>query len=126
MAEVVFEMVSVLLEDVEGFVLDFPPGAGALGQFDDIVALDVEAGDEVSAVGDGFVRSLAGDLVSVDAQGVVAVPQGQVCHPVVTKGAPPDSGPGGGLADMETDAIEVFVEGLVAVRHRGHRRGRPF
>ncbi len=32
-AEVVFEVVAVLLEDVEGLVLDLPPGAGAVGEF---------------------------------------------------------------------------------------------
>ena len=40
MAEVVFEVITVLFEDVEGFVLDLPSSAGAVGEFDDIVAVD--------------------------------------------------------------------------------------
>ena len=55
MAEVVLEMVAVLLEDVEGLVLDLPAGACAGGEFGDVVGAHVEAGDEGAAVGDGAV-----------------------------------------------------------------------
>ena len=67
-AEVVFEVVAVLLEDVEGLVLDLPSGAGAVGEFGDVVVVDVEAGEEGAAVGDGAVGSGAGALQPVDAQ----------------------------------------------------------
>ena len=42
MAEVVLEMVAVLLEDVEGLVLDLPAGACAGGEFGDAVEVLVE------------------------------------------------------------------------------------
>ena len=48
-AEVVFEVVAVLLEDVEGLVLDLPAGAGAVGEFGDVGAVDGQAGDEGAA-----------------------------------------------------------------------------
>ena len=77
-AEVVFEVVAVLLEDIEGFVLDLPSGAGAVDEFGDVGAVDGQVGDEGAAVGDGAVGSHAGDLEPVHAQGVVAVAQRQV------------------------------------------------
>ena len=52
----------------------------AVREFGDVVAVHVEAGDEGAAVGDGAVRPRAGDLEPVDAQGVVAVADGQAGH----------------------------------------------
>src|SRR5580658_5234486 len=49
-AEVVLDVVSLGLEDVEGFVLDFPAGATAGGEFGDIVGADRQVGDETVAV----------------------------------------------------------------------------
>ena len=90
--------------DVEGLVLDLPSGAGAVGEFSDVVAVDVEAGDEGAAVGDGAVGSRAGDLQPVDAQGVVAVADGQAGHPPVAADAA--AGAGGGAAGGQADAVE--------------------
>ena len=50
----------------------------------------------------------------VDAQGVVAVADGQVGHPAVAVDPPARAGPGGDAAGGRPDAVEVLVEGLVA------------
>ena len=120
-AEVVLEVVTVLLEDIEGFVLDLPSGAGALGEFGDVGAVDGQAGDEGAAVGDGAVGSRAGDLEPVDAQGVVAIAQRQVGHPAVVVDASPRPGAGADAAGGRTDAVEVLVEGLMAGRLGGEQ-----
>ena len=110
-----FEVVAVRLEDVEGLVLDLPAGAGAVGEFDDVVAVDVEAGGGGAAVGDGAVGFGAGDLQPVDAQGVVAVANGQVGQPAVTVDAALRRASRGAAAGGRADAVEVLVEGLVAM-----------
>lgn len=51
--EVVFEIVAVILQDIEALVLDFPSGAAAGGEVDHRVGADLEVGDEAVAVGDG-------------------------------------------------------------------------
>ena len=58
-AGVAFEVLTVLFEDVEGFVLELPSGVDALGGVGDIVAVNGQAGDEHAAVGDGAVGSPA-------------------------------------------------------------------
>jgi len=50
-AEVVFEVVAVVLEGVEGLVLDLPSGAAAGGEFDDVVGTDGQIADPAVAVG---------------------------------------------------------------------------
>jgi hypothetical protein len=51
MSKVVFEIVSVGLQNVEGLVLDLPPCAAAGGQFGDSVGCDGEIGDEAVVIG---------------------------------------------------------------------------
>ena len=51
--EVVFEIVAVVLQDIEAFVLDLPAGAATGGQFGHRVGADLEVGDEAVAVCDG-------------------------------------------------------------------------
>ena len=48
--EVVFEIVSVGLEHVEGFVLDLPPRASTGGEFGDSARVDRQIGDEAVVV----------------------------------------------------------------------------
>ena len=67
-----------------------------------------------AAVGDLAVGLRAGDLEPVDAQGVVAVADGQVGHPAVTVDASAGALAGGDAAAGQADAVEVLVEGLVA------------
>ena len=58
-SEVVFEVVSVVLEFVEGFVFDFPSASCAVKQLPDVVSRDRDGGDEVGFVG---FASVAMDL----------------------------------------------------------------
>ncbi len=70
MAEVVFEVVAVLLEDVEGLVLDLPACACAVGEFGDVAAVDGQAGDEGAAgVEHGAADGLAGVQVVAEEDG---------------------------------------------------------
>ena len=92
----------------------FHQGAGAVGEFGDVAAVDGQAGDEGAAVGDLAAGPRAGDLEPVDAQGVVAVADGQVGHPAVAVDASAGALAGGGAAAGQADAVEVLVEGLVA------------
>ena len=83
--EAVFEIVAVVLQDVEGLVLDLPPRPPAGGQVGDRIAPDRQVSDEAVAVGDvsGGVADL--DLEPVDLECVAAVAQrhlGQPAEPV--------------------------------------------
>ena len=51
MAEVVFEVVAVGLEDVEGLVLDLPSGAAAGGKLGNGLDGDRQIGDKAVVVG---------------------------------------------------------------------------
>ena len=81
-SEVVFEVVSVVLEFVEGFVFDFPSASCTVEQLLDIVSRDRERGDEVAFVG---FASVAMDLQChpVDAHRLVAVPDWHVVEPLI-------------------------------------------
>ena len=76
MTEAVLKVVSLGLENIEGFVLDLPAGATAGGEFGDILGSDREVGDEAVVVGDfaGGVENL--DLEPVDDEGVLASRKG--------------------------------------------------
>src|SRR3954447_15498828 len=50
--EVVFEMVAVVLQNVEAFVLDLPARPATGGEVDHRVGANLEVGDEAVAVGD--------------------------------------------------------------------------
>src|SRR5580693_6636728 len=83
MTEAVLKVVSLGLENIEGFVLDLPAGATAGGEFGDILGSDREVGDEAVVVGDfaGGVENL--DLEPVDDEGALAVAQGNVADPAI-------------------------------------------
>ncbi len=49
-SKVVFEIVSVGLEHIEGLILDFPPRPAAGGQFGDGIGGDREIGDEAVVI----------------------------------------------------------------------------
>jgi hypothetical protein len=51
MAEIVFQIVAVVFEDVEALVFDFPSGSSAGDQFGDIFPGDRQVGDEAVAIG---------------------------------------------------------------------------
>jgi hypothetical protein len=83
--EVVFEIVTVGLEHVEGLVFDLPPSAAAGGQFGDGVGGDREIGDEavvVSTLALG-VEDLDGE--PVDQDGIVRGAQRHGVEPTVNR-----------------------------------------
>src|SRR3954469_17018221 len=65
MPKVVFEMVAVVLQNIEAFVLDLPTRPATGGQFGHRVGADLKVGDEAVAVGDG-----AGGVDDLDHQPV--------------------------------------------------------
>jgi hypothetical protein len=50
-AEIMFEMIAIVFQDVEGLVLDFPSGSGTSGDLGDVFARDLEAGDKSAIIG---------------------------------------------------------------------------
>lgn len=88
MAEVAFQVVPLALEDIEGLILDFPPALGALGEFPDLVAGHLEVDDVGAAAGDRAVWTLNGDRQPVHPQGIFAIAEGGIRHPLVSNHAP--------------------------------------
>ena len=43
--EIVFEIITIILQDFEGFVLDYPPCSSAGGDIGDVLCRDLERGD---------------------------------------------------------------------------------
>ena len=110
-SKVVFEVVSVVLEFVEGFVFDFPSASCTLDQLLDVASRDRDGDDEVAFVG---FASVAMDLQChpVDAHRIVAVPNWHVVEPLVDSGflvSPCISHLG--LQLFQLDALMVFVQG---------------
>ena len=110
-SEVVFKVVSVVLEFVEGFVFDFPSASCTLDQLLDVASRDRDGGDEVAFVG---FASVAMDLQRhpVDAHRIVAVPDWHVVEPLVGSGflvSPCISHLA--LHLFQLDALMVFVQG---------------
>ena len=83
MAEVVFEVVAVVLEDVEAFVLDFPPCPGASRDLDDVLACDLERGDEGAVIGRLALGVADGDADPSDIEGVLSLAQRRSRKPSV-------------------------------------------
>src|SRR5687767_12617025 len=81
--EVVFEMVSVILQDVEALVLDFPPGAPTAGEVDQRVRNDLEGGYGTVAGWDGAGGRDHLDHEPVDRQGIGIAAQRNVAQPAV-------------------------------------------
>ncbi len=74
-AEIMFEMIAVVFEDVEALVLDFPSRPGAGGDLGDVLARDLERGDEGAVIGRFPLGVADGDADPIDAEGVLAVAQ---------------------------------------------------
>ena len=77
-SKIVFEVVSVGLQDVESLVLDLPAGAAAGGDFGDVVPVDREIGDEAVVIGplSGGIADL--DFKPVDQQSVPRFREGRL------------------------------------------------
>ena len=86
MAEVVFEVVTVVLQCVEVFVLDLPAGATTGGQSGHIGLIDRQIGNKAVAIGDLAVRIDDFDLQPIDQQSVLAVADRHAFHPAIAMG----------------------------------------
>ena len=102
-------MIAMVLEHVEGLVLDLPAGAATGGEFLDVVAVHFQIGDEGVAVGDGAVRACDRDCQPVDAQGVAAVADGQTGHPSAVVHAPPRASSRLGTVRGQVDAVDTLM-----------------
>src|SRR4051812_48970754 len=123
-AEIVLEIVSVVLQDVEAFVLDLPACPATGGQFDHCVVTDVEIGDEAVAICDftGGVDDLNHE--PVDDQGVGIAAQRNVAQPAVAvlEPLPPALDRAGQRRQIDTG--EVFLDRLVG-RGLAHEQEMP-
>ena len=75
MPEVVFELVAVVFQDVEAFVLDLPPRAAAGGDLGDVALGDRQRSDEGRLVFDVALGAQNLEADPVDQHGVLAVAQ---------------------------------------------------
>src|SRR5260221_1396701 len=76
-AEVVLEVVAVVLENVEALVLDLPARPAAGREFGDVIPVDREVGDEAVAVGQLALGVGDLDLQPVDRHGVIGTSASQ-------------------------------------------------
>src|SRR5260370_41864429 len=81
-----FEVIAVVLEDVEAFVLDFPSRPGASGDFGDGLAGDGGRSDAGALVGCFALGVGDGQADPVDGQGVLALAQRGPGEPGVAGG----------------------------------------
>jgi hypothetical protein len=81
--EVVFEMIAVVLQDIEAFVLDLPARPATGSQFGHRVGADLKVGDEAVAVCDGAGGVDDLDHEPVDDQGLGIAAQRDVREPAV-------------------------------------------
>src|SRR5712691_3267365 len=83
--EAVFDVVSLGLENVEGFVLDLPARTTAGGKFGNIVGADRKVGDEAVAISDFALGVDDLDLEPVDEDGIIAAAERDVADPAVAE-----------------------------------------
>src|SRR3954454_5530368 len=123
-AEVVFEMVAVVLQDIEAFILDLPARPAAGGQVDHRVGTDVEVGDEAVAVGDGAGGVDDLDHQPVDSHGLGVAAQRDVREPAVA--IVEALAPALDLAAQrrQVDAGEIFLDRLMG-RRLAHEQEVP-
>src|SRR3954467_6602667 len=113
--EVVFEMVAVVLQDVEAFILDFPAHPATGGEVDHRVGRDVEVGDETVAVCDGAGGVDDLDHESVDGHGISIAAQWDVAQPAVAVVEAP-ARPFGGRLRPQPAGLEHWGE-FLPIRH---------
>src|SRR5271157_2247616 len=73
-AEAVFEVVALVFENVEGFVLDLPPRPAAGCELNDVFAADRQIGDEAVAIGRLALGVADLDFKPVDLERIIAGP----------------------------------------------------
>ena len=84
MAEVMFEVISIIFYYIERLVFYFPFCATAGGGFGDIAGNDGKIGNETVAIGDLAGVGVADfDVEPVDIKGIFAVAQGHLVDPAI-------------------------------------------
>jgi hypothetical protein len=83
--KVVFDVVSLGLENVERFVFNLPASTAAGGEFSDIVGSNREVGDEAVAIGDFAAGVDDLDLESIDEEAIFAAAQRNVADPAAAE-----------------------------------------
>ena len=111
--KVVFEIVTVGLEHVEGLVFDLPTGAAAGGQFGDSVACDGEIGDEAVVIGSLALGVEGLDGEPVDQDGIVRGAQRHGVEPAVGGGGALAAFADGLTMFLQFGALQVFSEFVV-------------
>ena len=113
MPEIMFEIVSAGLENVEGLVLDFPSGPAAGGQVGNGFSGHRQVGYEGIVIGPAPLGIQNFDGEPVDDQGVFGVPQRNLSQPAVDEGAFL-SGPVDDLTVLgQFGALKIFGDRLV-------------
>jgi len=115
-SEVVLKVVTLVLQDIERLVLDFPPGPATGGKFDDGVGTDGQIGDKVVAI-----RRLALgiddlDLEPVDRQRIPAVAQRHAPQPAIAMNEALLATLNRLLEHRQGGADQVFLDRLVRLR----------
>src|SRR3954468_1413769 len=124
MPKVVFEMVAVVLQNIEAFVLDLPTRPATGGQFGHRVAADLEVGDEAVAVGDGAGGVDDLDHEPVDGHGLGIAAQRNVAQPAVAIVEPLPAALDLTAQRRQLDAGEVFLDRLMR-RRLAHEQEVP-
>ena len=82
-SEAVLKVVTLVLQNVERFVRDLPPGPATGGKFDDGIGTDRQIGDEAVAIG-GLAAGVDDlDLEPVDGQRIAPVAQRDILEPAI-------------------------------------------
>lgn len=85
--EVVFDMVALILQGVEGFVLDFPARPAGTHQLDDIGLAHEKVGDPAVVIG-GLLANVQPVLEEIHQIGISAPVEGHLIEPSVNMPAP--------------------------------------
>ena len=118
-AEIAFEVVSVVPEDLEALVFDLPARPAAGGKLGDIILVDRAIGGEAAAVGHLTVGVGDLDLEPVDWHGVGAVAQRHVVEPTAAIDRAVAAAPDGLTALRQLDACQVLAKGGLRLRLAG-------
>lgn len=113
MAKVVLKIVAVVLEHVEGLVLNLPPCPSTGSQFGDGIGRDIKVGDEAVVIGP-LARGVAGlDGKPVDQDGIGGGPQRHAGEPAVDGGCALAALASGLAIFLQFGAVQVLGDGLV-------------
>ena len=116
MAEVVGQVVAVVLQHVEAFIFDLPSGPGAGRDLRHVIRRDGQAGHESAVIGGLSLGIEDAEPKPVDVHRVLAVAQRDSLDPAVAIGPAEVAGPAlGHAAFFQRRALDIFIQRLVAV-----------